>query len=72
MAEREERSRSTAGDPAPPRPARTGTGPEPALVPKSRSSRVPTIPTLPVPRLRLPPRRPAEGDRSAGPDDRTS
>lgn len=56
----------------PPRPARTGTGPEPALVPKSRNSRVPTIPTLPAPRLRLPPRRPAEDGRAATPDDRTS
>jgi hypothetical protein len=56
----------------PPRPARTGTGPEPALVPKSRNSRVPTIPTLPAPRLRLPPRRPTEDGRAATPDDRTS
>ncbi len=44
----------------PPRPARTG--PEPALVPKSRNSRVPTIPTLPAPRLRLPPQA-ADGGR---------
>ncbi|MFJ8405463.1 hypothetical protein ACIQ9K_33990 [Streptomyces microflavus] len=56
----------------PPRPARTGTGPEPALVPKSRNSRVPTILTLPAPRLRLPPRRPTEDGRAATPDDRTS
>ncbi|MEU3265006.1 hypothetical protein [Streptomyces bacillaris] len=52
-----------------PRPARTGSGPEPALVPKSRSSRVPTIPTLPAPRLRLPPRRPADGGRAAATED---
>ncbi|XXZ50888.1 hypothetical protein AAGT00_22865 [Streptomyces cavourensis] len=52
-----------------PRPARTGSGPEPALVPKSRTSRVPTIPTLPAPRLRLPPRRPPDGGRAAATED---
>ncbi|MET8497764.1 hypothetical protein [Streptomyces microflavus] len=57
----------------PPRPARTGTGPEPALVPKSRNSRVPTIPTLPPPPAApAPPRRPTEDGRAATPDDRTS
>ncbi|MET8056223.1 hypothetical protein [Streptomyces microflavus] len=51
------------------RPARTGPGPEPALVPKSRNSRVPTIPNLPAPRLRLPP----DGRRrTAGPPPRTT
>ncbi|QCW78988.1 hypothetical protein EQG64_21490 [Streptomyces sp. S6] len=69
-----------AGSPAPAAPyrsalrtrapaARAGSGPEPALVPKSRSSRVPTIPTLPAPRLRLPPRRPADGGRAAATED---
>ncbi|WP_103534799.1 hypothetical protein [Streptomyces sp. SM11] len=51
----------------PSRPPRTGAGPEPALVRKSRSSRVPTIPTLPPPRLR----RSKEGGRAATPDDVT-
>ncbi|MFJ1801191.1 hypothetical protein [Streptomyces sp. NPDC088180] len=58
-----------AGAPRPSRPPRTGGGPEPALVPKSRNSRVPTIPTLPASRLRLPGRPSAEGGGSATPDD---
>ncbi|MET8659098.1 hypothetical protein [Streptomyces griseus] len=48
------------------RPPRTGAGPEPALVPKSRNSRVPTIPTLPASRLRLPGRPPAEAEGEGG------
>lgn len=58
-----------AGAPRPSRPPRTGGGPEPALVPKSRNSRVPTIPTLPASRLRLPGRPSAEGGGSVTPDD---
>ncbi|MFD4235569.1 hypothetical protein [Streptomyces sp. NPDC058542] len=61
--------RHSGSAPRPSRPPRTGGGPEPALVPKSRNSRVPTIPTLPASRLRLPARPPAEGGGSATPDD---
>ncbi|MEU6956664.1 hypothetical protein [Streptomyces sp. NPDC045714] len=61
--------RHSGSAPRPSRPPRTGGGPEPALVLKSRNSRVPTIPTLPASRLRLPARPPAEGGGSATPDD---
>ncbi|WP_406383273.1 hypothetical protein [Streptomyces sp. NBC_01618] len=64
--------RGREGDATDERPARTGPAagaergdrsPAPALVPKSRSSRVPTIP-----RLRPPPRRPAGGTAPVAPD----
>lgn len=57
--ERTARTGPAAGGERPDRPAASA----PALVPKSRSSRVPTIP-----RLRPPSRRPAAGTNSVTPD----
>ncbi|WP_274032219.1 hypothetical protein [Streptomyces sp. MMBL 11-1] len=69
QTDRPQSDRRSGSAPRPSRPPRAGAGPEPALVPKSRNSRVPTIPTLPASRLRLPARPPAEGGGSVPPDD---